>query len=141
MRWFISFILLFFVNICFAQNVSIKHIEIISEIRDSMLLINIEDANKINKIFHEYSKLDSINQINSEIIESLIVKNKYLDSLILNHKKIVNNYERINLELNNCINKKESYYEKQLLKARREKIGWQSATGISLLITLIILLL
>ena len=120
---------------------SIKHIEIISEIQDSMALINLEDVNKVNKLFHDYRKLDSLDKINSKIIETLEIKNHFLDSILVEQKAIVQNQKAIELKLRNEIDSKSQHYEKLLLKEQRRKTLWQTTTGVGLIAILVILLL
>ena len=51
MRW-ITIILIFISLNCFSQNISqIKHLETISEITDTMALINKQDIDKINRTY------------------------------------------------------------------------------------------
>ena len=46
----------------------VKHIEIVSEIQDTLALLNKKDIDKINQVFFEREKLDSLNRANEELI-------------------------------------------------------------------------
>jgi len=81
--------------ICFSQLPdSVKHVEIVSEIKDTMLLINKNDADIINTVFYQYNVLDSLNIINEQIILSLNVKNSNLESIVTEQKIILENKDK-----------------------------------------------
>ena len=81
--------------ICFSQLPdSVKHVEIVSEIKDTMLLINKNDADIINTVFYQYNVLDSLNVINEQIILSLNVKNSNLESIVTEQKIILENKDK-----------------------------------------------
>lgn len=124
MRRLILMVLTLFVQSLFAQDFSsIKHIEVISEIQDSMALINNEDVNKINKVFFEKEKLDSLRVIDQKIIDNLIISNSKLDSIILNKNVIISNNEEIKNNLSKELDQKSKQYKKSLKKERAKKIG------------------
>ena len=124
MRRLILMVLTLFVQSLFAQDFSsIKHIEVISEIQDSMALINNEDVNKINKVFFEKEKLDSLRVIDQQIIDNLIISNSKLDSIILNKNIIISNNEEIKNNLSKELDQKSKQYKKSLKKERAKKIG------------------
>lgn len=117
-------VLTLFVQSLFAQDFSsIKHIEVISEIQDSMALINNEDVNKINKVFFEKEKLDSLRVIDQKIIDNLVISNSKLDSIILNKNVIISNNEEIKNNLSKELDQKSKQYKKSLKKERAKKIG------------------
>lgn len=120
---------------------SIKHIEIISEIQDSMALINKTDIDKINKTFYELKLADSLNVINDSIINSLYVKNHVLDSILQTQKVMIENEKSINDHLVIEHSSEINYYKKELKKSNNRKIAWQSTTGVSLLAIILILIL
>ena len=102
---------------------SIKHIELISEVQDSMALISNSDINKINKIFHNYSTLDSLNSINLRIIDTLLLKETKLEQIIKEQKVIIQNEKKILQEVKQISDAKIEYYEKSLKQERNKKIG------------------
>lgn len=126
----------------FSQSLdSIKHIEIISEIQDSMALINKTDIDKINQVFHELEFADSLNQINDSIINNLLIENEYLDSVALNQKAIILNQEKIHNQLILNHSNEITFYKKELRKSNVKKVAWQSTTGLSLIAIILIILL
>lgn len=70
MKQLILFLLLFLLVVPMYGQVieGVKHIEIVSEIQDTMALLNKKDIDKINQIFFEREKLDSLNRANEELI-------------------------------------------------------------------------
>ena len=94
MRWVIVFFLLI-PSILNAQIDSIKHVEVVSEIQDSMVLLQKSDVDKINKTFFEKNQLDSLNTLNEKIIFNLEQVNSTLDSIIVNQQLIIENHTEI----------------------------------------------
>ena len=70
MKQLILFLLLFLLVVPMYGQVieGVKHIEIVSEIQDTMALLNKKDIDKINQVFFEREKLDSLNRANEELI-------------------------------------------------------------------------
>ena len=70
MKQLILFLLLFLLVVPMYGQVieGVKHIEIVSEIQDTMALLNKKDIDKINQVFFEKEKLDSLNRANEELI-------------------------------------------------------------------------
>ena len=70
MKQLILFLLLFLLVVpMYGQVIErVKHIEIVSEIQDTMALLNKKDIDKINQVFFEREKLDSLNRANEELI-------------------------------------------------------------------------
>ena len=70
MKQLILFLLLFLLVVPMYGQVieGVKHIEIVSEIQDTMALLNKKDIDKINQVFFEREKLDSLNRTNEELI-------------------------------------------------------------------------
>ena len=120
---------------------SIKHIELISEIKDSMALINKHDIDKINRTFHELKIADSLNIINDSIINNLNIQNTKLDSIVRSQKAIIENEQTIRSEIITQHSSEIDFYKKELKKSNNRKIIWQSTTGISLLTIVLIILL
>ena len=69
MKQLILFLLLLLTIPIYGQVIKgVKHIEIVSEIQDTMALLNKKDIDKINQVFFEREKLDSLNRANEELI-------------------------------------------------------------------------
>lgn len=126
----------------FSQSLdSIKHIEIISEIQDSMALINKTDIDKINKTFFDLEISDSLNQVNDSIINTLTIINHNLDSIICAQEIIIENDSQIKSQIIYETNVEINKYKSELKKSNNKKIVWQSTTGLSLLAIILIILL
>lgn len=76
MKQLILFLLLFLLVVPIYGQVieGVKHIEIVSEIQDTMALLNKKDIDKINQVFFEREKLDSLNRANEELVSLYQVK-------------------------------------------------------------------
>lgn len=120
---------------------SIKHIEIVSEIRDSMALINKDDIDVINRTFYELEISDSLNQINDSIINQLVIQNHKLDSIMQSQQVIILNDQIIQSKLTLDHKNEIDRYKKELKRTNNKKIAWQSTTGLSLLAIILIILL
>ena len=90
----------------------VKHIEIISEIEDSMVLLNKPDVDKINKTYFEKEKLDSLNVYKDQIINILEYKISVQDSIIVSKNSLLENEIAINTHLKKNIEDKSTQYEK-----------------------------
>ena len=132
---FIVFIGLMFCSICtYGQFLpGIKHIEVVSEIEDSMVLLNKPDVDKINKTYFEKSKLDSLNVYKDQIINILEYKISVQDSIIVNKNSLLENEVAINTHLKKNIEDKSTQYEKWLRKERAKKVCWQVGTGVAVI--------
>lgn len=120
MRW-ITIILIFISLNCFSQNISqIKHLETISEITDTMALINKQDIDKINRTYFIKNKLDSLNCLNEAIIRELNVKVAAQDSIIFNQLEIISNKDYIILEYKNKHDELIANNLKQIKKEQRK---------------------
>lgn len=119
------------ISVClYAQYIpGVKQIEIVSEIQDSMVLLNKPDVDKINKTYFEKNKLDSLNFYNESLIYLLENKVSLLDSINLEKDKIIRNHLSIQNKLNEELEWTNEYYEKQLRKENNKKIWWQTATA------------
>ena len=126
-----------------AQDLSqIKHLEVVSEIQDSMVLLNRTDVNKINKVFFEKEKLDSIKSLNEETISLMEIKNTTLDSIITHQQIIIHNDQLVLSEMNQKLEDQKNFYQKRERKERTQKICWQSSTGVCIIgIVLLVVLL
>ena len=141
-------ILLSFSQISWGQSDSlhkrVKHVEIISEIQDTMALINKDDINKINKVFYERNVLDSLRVVDSCIIESQNKLKQLTDSIVAtqintieNQSSIIEQYETVISESNSEIVE----LEKKQKKDKNSKIAWQSISGTLAAVVLVLLLL
>ena len=141
-------ILLSFSQILWGQSDSlhkrVKHVEVISEIQDTMALINKDDINKINKVFYERNVLDSLRVVDSCIIENQNKLKQLTDSIVAtqintieNQSSIIEQYETVISESNSEIIELE---EKQK-KDKNSKIAWQSISGTLAAVVLVLLLL
>lgn len=129
---FIVFIGLLFCSVANAQFLpGIKHIEIVSEIEDSMVLLNKPDVDKINKTCFEKNKLDSLNVYKDKTIDLLETKIFVQDSIITNQNSLLENEIAINTHLKKNIEDNSTQYEKWLRKERVKKTCWQVTTGIA----------
>ena len=95
----------------------VKHIEIISEIEDSMVLLNKPDVDKINKTYFEKEKFDSLNTYNEKAIELLENKINIQDSIITNNNLLLKNEIALNKYLTKSIEDNTTQYEKYLDRA------------------------
>lgn len=141
-------ILLSFSQILWGQSDSlhkrVKHVEIISEIQDTMALINKDDINKINKVFYERNVLDSLRVVDSCIIENQNKLKQLTDSIVVtqintieNQNSIIEQYETVISESNSEIIE----LEKKQKKDKNSKIAWQSISGTLAAVVLVLLLL
>lgn len=121
---------------CSAQT----HLEYISEPSDSMAVINKEDIDLINGVFNERNILDSLYNLNEQIISNLEVEINIQDSIIINQNQTIKNNEVVISELETRNNQNIEMYSKELKKEKRTKISFQSLTGVGI-ITIILLLL
>lgn len=100
----------------------IKHVEIVSEIKDTMVLLNKPDLDIINTAFYRLEYADSLNTINENLISLLNVKNDKLDSIINVQKVVITNKDT---QINNIKTQHRevvSNLEKQVKRAGISKI-------------------
>lgn len=121
---------------CFAQT----HVVYISEPSDSMALISKQDIDIINNIFKEKNILDSLHNINEQIISNLEINNKMQNDVLENQAMIIKNKDEIieELEMRNANNVQ--YYSKELKKEKNKKISFQTMTGASIIIIILLIL-
>lgn len=120
---------------------SIKHIEIISEVQDSMALINKRDIDKINETFYELRVSRQLNDINDSIINVMTIQTQYLDSILRSQKVVIENDKLIRDQLITQHSYEVEFYKKELRTSNNKKIVWQTTTGLSLLTIILIILL
>lgn len=116
------------------------YLEYVSEKADSMVVINKKDVDIINNVFHEKFILDSLNNINEQIISTFEISSNIQSSIIESQSMEIDNYKSIVNELElknkNIVNT----YSKKLKKEKAKKISFQTTTGLGI-ITIILLLL
>lgn len=125
---------------CFAQLPDkVQHIEIVSELADTMALVNKVDLDKINTTFYLLDISDSLNVVNEQIIDNLKLQNNKLESIIQEQEALITNKDTQleNLKMQN----KEivSNLQKQVNRANTKNIVWEVVSGvlgICLLITI-----
>lgn len=126
----------------YGQNLdSIKHVEVISEIRDSMVLLNKTDVDKINYVFEDKRRIEKVNEVNDSIISLLSLKVVQLDSIIVSQSSIIKNkdliLEKSELDKNSKLNEASDTINKQ----KKQLIFWKSTTSVGIISTLILLIL
>lgn len=142
MKQLILFLLLFLLVVPMYGQVieGVKHIEIVSEIQDTMALLNKKDIDKINQVFFEREKLDSLNRTNEELIS--LYQAKCLSLLNINSLKddIIKDKDLLIDETKDAL---EAKYEDQKLetkKMKNKKLIWQGISIAEIAIFLIIVL-
>ena len=135
--------------ICFtglnAQSLdSLKHITIITELQDSMALINNDDVNIINKVFYERDVLDSLNSVNDSLIRKLDLVRINQDNIIKKQKAIIQNDSLIKIQYKLAIDDRNKIIQdnqKAIKNQKNQKIVWQSTTGALAIALLVVLLI
>lgn len=127
--------------LCFTSMAAQTHLEYISEPTDSMALISKEDIDIINNVFNERNILDSLHNINEQIISNLEIKNKLQLSTIKSQAIMLENKDAIIRELETRNDNSVRYYSKELKKEKNKKISFQTTTGIGIVAIILILLL
>lgn len=142
MKQLILFLLLFLLVVPMYGQVieGVKHIEIVSEIQDTMALLNKKDIDKINQVFFEREKLDSLNRANEELIS--LYQAKCLSLLNISSLKddIIKDKDLLIDETKDAL---EAKYEDQKLetkKMKNKKLIWQGISIAEIAIFLIIVL-
>lgn len=135
MRKLILFILLF---VPILANSQIR-IEVVTEMQDTMALINKSDIDIINKVFFEKNKLDNLNIINTKIIDNLDLKIIDLNKIIENKDTIIyNNNFTIQL-LKENYNLQQEYNNEKIDKLRKKRNIWMSTTFASIVVIIFLL--
>lgn len=122
---------------CFAQT----HLEYISEPTDSMALISKQDIDIINNVFEERNVLDSLHNINEQIISSLEINNRVQNTVLENQARMIKNKDEIIEELEMRNKNSVQYYSKELKKEKNKKISFQTLTGASIIAVILLILL
>lgn len=141
MKRLILFLLLLLTVPAYSQIIEgVKHIEIVSEIRDTMALLNKPDIDKINRIFFERDQLDSLNKVNEELVMAYQVKCLQLLQISDLKDEIIKDKDFLIDETKNAL---EAKYEAQKLetkKMKNKKLIWQGISIAEIAIFLIIIL-
>ena len=119
MKKLIVFLLLFLSIIGYSQ---VRHYEYVSEIEDTMVVINKTDLDKINTAFYRVGVLDSLNIVNEIIISELNNKVKTISEIVDSQEIILKNKDE---QINNIqLKNKEilSDLEGQLKRTNRKKV-------------------
>lgn len=122
---------------CFAQT----HVEYISEPTDSMALISKQDIDIINNVFEERNVLDSLHNINEQIISNLEINNRVQNTVLENQAVMIKNKDEIIKELEMRNENSVQYYSKELKKEKNKKISFQTLTGASIIAIILLILL
>lgn len=122
---------------CFAQT----HVEYVSEPTDSMALISKQDIDIINNVFEERDMLDSLHNINEQIISNLEINNRIQDTVLKNQTMMLKNKDEIIKELETRNENNTQYYSKELKKEKNKKISFQTLTGASIIAIILLILL
>ena len=146
-RIFLTIILLSMSFICKGQEdiySQIKHVELVSEVSDTMALINKTDVNKINKVFYERNYLDSLRVVDSCLLETTQEINKRLDSIVVTQINTIANQGLVIKKYKDLVaenNEEMLNFEEQHKKDKNSKIAWQSVSGTLAAVLLVVLLL
>ena len=122
---------------CYAQ----KYVEYISEPADSMALISKKDIDIVNNVFNERDMLDSLHNLNEQIISALESEMMLLDSIIVTQEQIIINDSIAIDELKDKNKYTVEKYSKELKKEKAKKISFQTTTGVGIIAIILILLL
>lgn len=119
---------------CFAQLPdTVKHVEIASQVADTMILINKPDLDKINTAFYRLDTYEELNRVNEELIADLKIESNSLKEIASKQEIIIEN-QKIQL-----VNKDTQYketisdLEKQVKRANTWTTIWQVLSAIEAL--------
>lgn len=128
-----------------AQSIdSLKHIVVVTEMQDSMALINNNDINIINKVFHEREVLDSLHEVDGTLIRKLDLVRIEQDKIIKNQRVVIQNDSIIKRQYQLAIDQKNQIIkdnEKAVKIQKTQKTIWQSTTGALAIVLIIVLLI
>ena len=123
---------------------SLKHVVIVTELQDSMALINNDDINTINKTFYERDILDSLNSVNDSLIRKLDLVRINQDNIIRKQKAVIQNDSLIKIQYQLAIDDRNKIIQdnqKAIKNQKNQKIIWQSTTGALAIALLVVLLI
>ena len=134
MRKLICLLLIFLPLIGSAQLPDkVKHVEIASEVVDTMIMINKSDLDKINTAFYRLEVSDSLNVVNDRLIEDLTLTSDKLKDMVESQRIIIENKDILIERINSNNQEVVSDLEKQLKRANRGVIFWQTTTGLGVI--------
>lgn len=129
----------------YAQSLdSLKHVVVVTELQDSMALINNDDINIINKVFYERDLLDSLNSVNDSLIRKLDLVRINQDDIIRKQKTVIQNDSLIKIQYKLAIDDRNKIIQdnqKAIKNQKNQKVIWQSTTGALAIALLIVLLI
>ena len=129
----------------YAQSLdSLKHVVVVTELQDTMALINNDDINIINKVFYERNILDSLNSVNDSLIRKLDLVRINQDNIIQKQKAVIQNDSLIKIQYKLAIDDRNKIIQdnqKAIKNQKNQKIIWQSTTGALTLALLLVLLI
>ena len=117
------------------------HVEYVNEKSDSMALINKKDIDIINNVFHERNVLDSLHNLNEQLISNLEQEVKIQDSVIIMQLQTIENDKLIVSELEYKNNQTIATYSKELKKEKAQKISFQTLTGVGIIAIILLIFL
>ena len=123
---------------------SLKHVVIVTELQDSMALINNDDINTINKVFYERDVLDNLNSVNDSLIRKLNLVRIDQDNIIKKQKAVIQNDSLIKIQYKLAIENKDKIIldnQKAIKSQKTQKTIWQSTTGALAIALLVVLLI
>lgn len=139
----ISFVMCF--TGLYAQSLdSLKHVVVVTELQDTMALINNNDINIINKVFYERNLLDSLNSVNDSLIRKLDLVRINQDNIIKKQKAVIQNDSLMKIQYRLTIDDKNKTIQdnqKAIKNQKNQKIVWQSTTGALAIALLVVLLI
>jgi hypothetical protein len=122
----------------------IKHIEVVSDVQDTMALLNKDDINKINKVFYERDYLDSLRIVDSSLLKASEEIKERMDSIVVKQLNTIDNQNTIIEQYQDAISEKDETItglEKKQKKDKGSKIAWQSVSGTLAIVLIIVLLI
>jgi predicted nucleic-acid-binding protein len=105
-----------------------------------MALISKKDIDVINRVFREKNILDSLHNINEQIISELEQRDQIQNTIIEDQILIIENKDLIIEELNEQSSQNIEFYSEIIKKEKCVKNSFQLTTGIGLFIILILIL-
>ena len=123
---------------------SLKHIVVVTEMQDSMALINNNDINIINKVFYEREVLDSLHKVDGTLIRNLDLVRIEQDKIIKNQRAVIQNDSIIKRQYQLAIDQKNQIIkdnEKAVKIQKTQKTIWQSTTGALAIVLIVVLLI
>ena len=129
----------------YAQSLdSLKHVVVVTELQDTMALINNDDINIINKVFYERDLLDSLNSVNDSLIRKLDLVRINQDNIIQKQKAVIQNDSLIKIQYKLAIDDRNKIIQdnqKAIKNQKNQKVIWQSTTGALAIALLVVLLI